>query len=109
MVLHPEHLLKTCDTARPISFQNVAFPAFSVLVLGPLCCPNCLRRHVTKSEGVIPSLLCALTQVSNVLAMSERASKSATCSLGCCTEIHVHTKTKKKKYINSQVNILNCK
>ena len=88
MVQQPEHFLKTCDAATPISFQTKAFPDSSVLMLGPLCCPNCLRRQVTKSEGVIPSLLCDLTQFNNVCISSKRASASATCSLGFCTERH---------------------
>lgn len=97
MVQHPGHLLKTCETATPISFQNIVFLESSVLPPSSLCCPKSLRRHVTKSEGVIPSLLCVLTEDTNLFAISKRASASATCSLGFCTEMSYPKKEGKSK------------
>lgn len=91
MVQHLGPLWKTCETAIPTSFQHIKFLPSSLLPPGPLCSPKSLRRQVTKSEGVIPSLLCALTDVTKVFVMSKRASASATCSLGFCTESHIKT------------------
>lgn len=97
MVQHPGHLLKTCETERPISFQNIVPLTSSVIPLGLLCFPKSLRRHVTKSAEFIPSLLCALTEASNASVMSNRASASATCSLGFCTERHQEKTGKNQK------------
>jgi len=84
MVQHPEHLLKTCETATPISFQNIVFLESSVLPPSPLCCPKSLRRPVTKSEDT------------NLFVISKRASASATCSLGFCTEMSYPKKERVK-------------
>lgn len=85
MVQHPGTVLITWETALPISFQAIEFLPWSELILGCPCCPKFLNRQFTKSDGVIPSLLCALTNVINVFVMSNKASASATCSLGFCT------------------------
>lgn len=93
IVQQPGALLKTWETTCPMSFQRIKLWASSRLLLGPPSCPKSLRRQLTKSEGVTPSLLYALTEVTNVFVMSNRASASATCSLGFCTEEN-HIKAK---------------
>lgn len=89
-------LAKTCETAKPTSFQAIEFLPSSVLQLTPPCCAKSLSRQFTKSEGVNPSILCALTEVTKVFVMSKRVSASATCSLGFCTENHIQKKKIKR-------------
>lgn len=79
---HRGLLWKTCDTAFPMSLQDIE------LLPLPLGFLKSLRIQLMKPEAVIPSLLCALTEVIKVLAMSKSASASATCSLGFLTAMH---------------------
>lgn len=83
MVQHPGAALKTCEAESPTSAQRNETGSESRLA----CCPNFFSNAVTKSEGVIPSLDWDLTDFTNVVVMSSRASASATCSLGLCTAV----------------------
>jgi hypothetical protein len=83
MVQHPDTAIKACGTEAPTSSQHNEAASASRLP----CCPKFFSSTVTKSEGVIPSADWDLTDVTKVLAISSRASASATCSLGFCTAL----------------------
>ena len=85
MVQHPWALLKIGATARPISFQQTIIRASPWVATPLLAPPYCLSKQLTNSAGVIPSLEWDFTELAKVLAMSKRASASATCSLGFWT------------------------
>lgn len=78
-------LLKTWETTQPMYFQQIESLSSPVILLDPPSWPKSLSRQLTKSEGVTPSLPWAFTEVTSVFVMSNRASASATCSLGFCT------------------------
>lgn len=86
MVQQPWHVDKNGEIARPISFQLIDIWVFSWEAnLLPLDCPNSDIKQLTKSVGVTPALDCDWTEDTNVLAISNSASASVTCSLGFCT------------------------
>lgn len=66
-------------------FQRIESLSSPVILLDPPSWSKSLSRQLTKSEGVTPSLPWAFTEVTSVFVMSNRASASATCSLGFCT------------------------
>lgn len=109
IVRQPGALLKTWETARPISFHCIEVASSSWFLFGPLCSPKSLIRLLTKSEGVMPSLQYSLTDVTKVFAMSNRASASATCSLGFVTEKkkgRENTSIQVKTSIHTQNNLI---
>lgn len=86
IVQSPLPFLKMGDTENPISFQLIEFTESSEVPFWPHCWPESLSRQDTKSDGVIPSLACDLTEATKFVASPNSVSASVTCSLGLLTE-----------------------
>lgn len=100
MVQHPCALLKMGETIVPISPQRIG--GVAALNPPPPFSPNLSSKHVTKFGALKPQLVWDLTESSKVLAMSNKASASGTCSLGFWTEnpigcAHLLTSHERKK------------